>query len=70
MFFFVRFLFHGTSSSKVDDKVIFPLDNLDMGDYLGGRKLGPHLYGLYGVVCHMGGQHSLLCIVHVNRLSV
>uniref|UniRef100_A0A6A7FRF5 ubiquitinyl hydrolase 1 n=1 Tax=Hirondellea gigas TaxID=1518452 RepID=A0A6A7FRF5_9CRUS len=49
-----RFLFHGTSSSKVDDKVIFPLENLDMSDYLGGRKLGPHLYNLYGVVCHMG----------------
>ncbi|KAF2366092.1 Peptidase C19 ubiquitin carboxyl-terminal hydrolase, partial [Trinorchestia longiramus] len=49
-----RFLFHGTSSSKLDDKVIFPIENLDMGEYFGGRSPGPQLYNLYGVVCHVG----------------
>ncbi|XP_018014152.1 uncharacterized protein LOC108671170 [Hyalella azteca] len=49
-----RFLFHGTSSSKLDDKVIFPVENLDMREYFGGRCSGPQLYNLYGVVCHVG----------------
>ena len=51
-----RFLFHGTMSSKVDDKVLFPLENLCMDDYFGGRKIGPHIYNLYGVVSHIGSM--------------
>ncbi|KAK7074137.1 hypothetical protein SK128_019422 [Halocaridina rubra] len=49
-----RFLFHGTTSTKLDDKVIFPLDGLNVSDYVAGDASSSHLYNLYACVCHMG----------------
>ncbi|CAL4074733.1 unnamed protein product, partial [Meganyctiphanes norvegica] len=44
----------GTMSTKLDDKVIYPLDGLDVSDYVAGQADGTHTYNLYGVVCHTG----------------
>ncbi|KAK4307464.1 hypothetical protein Pmani_020768 [Petrolisthes manimaculis] len=49
-----RFLFHGTMSTKLDDKVIFPLDALDLSDYVACEPGSSQLYNLYACVCHMG----------------
>ncbi|XP_045121962.1 uncharacterized protein LOC123510698 [Portunus trituberculatus] len=49
-----RFLFHGTMSTKLDDKVIFPLDGLDLSDYVAGDTNTNQQYNLYACVCHMG----------------
>lgn len=49
-----RFLFHGTMSTKLDDKVIFPLDGLDLSDYVASETSTSQLYNLYACVCHMG----------------
>lgn len=50
-----RFLFHGTMSTKLDDRVIFPLDGLDLSDYVAGESNTSQQYNLYACVCHMGG---------------
>nr|XP_053639108.1 ubiquitin carboxyl-terminal hydrolase 11-like isoform X2 [Cherax quadricarinatus] len=49
-----RFLFHGTMSTKLDDRVIFPLDGLDVSDYVASGASISQLYNLYACVCHMG----------------
>ncbi|XP_042861119.1 uncharacterized protein LOC122246550 [Penaeus japonicus] len=49
-----RFLFHGTMSTKLDDKVIFPLDGLDVSDFVSRETSTSQLYNLYACVCHVG----------------
>ncbi|KAG7159460.1 Ubiquitin carboxyl-terminal hydrolase 10-like 2, partial [Homarus americanus] len=49
-----RFLFHGTMSTKLDDKVIFPLDGLDVSDYVASENGSRKMYNLYAYVCHTG----------------
>ncbi|XP_068239459.1 uncharacterized protein [Palaemon carinicauda] len=49
-----RFLFHGTTSTKLDDKVIYPLDGLNVSDYVVSDTSSSYLYNLYACVCHMG----------------
>ncbi|KAB7496968.1 Ubiquitin carboxyl-terminal hydrolase 9 [Armadillidium nasatum] len=53
-----RFLFHGTVSTKVDDKVLFPIDGLNLSDFVVGEQHTPLLYNLYSCVCHMGVAHA------------
>ncbi|XP_064639050.1 uncharacterized protein LOC135494727 isoform X2 [Lineus longissimus] len=53
-----RFVFHDLSSSKIDNKVSFPLENLDLHDYLSGPANKELLYDLKGCVCHFGGVNS------------
>lgn len=43
-------------NTKLDDKVIFPLDGLDLSDYVAGETNTSQLYNLYACVCHMGGE--------------
>lgn len=53
-----RFVFHELSSTKVDNKVIFPLDNLDLCQFISGPKIKNLIYKLYSLVCHFGGASS------------
>lgn len=51
-------------STKLDDKVIFPLDGLDLSDYVAGETNTNQQYNLYACVCHMGGK-CLLRIIYI-----
>ncbi|XP_052783368.1 uncharacterized protein LOC128219583 [Mya arenaria] len=53
-----RFVFHELSSTKVDNKVVFPLDNLDLNTFISGPNTKNLDYNLYSLVCHFGGAHS------------
>ncbi|KAK3576537.1 hypothetical protein CHS0354_018043 [Potamilus streckersoni] len=53
-----RFVFHELSSTKVDSKVVFPLDNLDLSHFISGPKPKQLKYDLYSAVCHYGGANS------------
>lgn len=44
-------------STKLDDRVIFPLDGLDLSDYVAGETNTNQQYNLYACVCHMGGEY-------------
>ena len=51
-----RFVFHEFSSSKIDNKVIFPLENLDLSEYISGPITNKMFYDLQSCVCHFGGM--------------
>lgn len=59
-----RFVFHDNSSSKLDNRVEFPLTGLslqpyiDRGDVNNGDDNEDYTYDLYGVVCHFGSASS------------
>ncbi|XP_064615104.1 uncharacterized protein LOC135479234 [Liolophura sinensis] len=53
-----RFVFHELSSTKIDNKVVFPLDNLDLSEFLSGPRTKQLLYDLHGIVCHFGGANA------------
>ncbi|XP_060563372.1 LOW QUALITY PROTEIN: uncharacterized protein LOC132722815 [Ruditapes philippinarum] len=53
-----RFVFHELSSTKVDNKVVFPIDNLDLNCFISGPKTKNLMYNLYSLVCHFGGANS------------
>ncbi|KAL4220399.1 hypothetical protein ACF0H5_020802 [Mactra antiquata] len=53
-----RFVFHEFTSTKVDNKVMFPLDNLDLNGFISGPKTKNLMYNLYSLVCHFGGANS------------
>ncbi|XP_045201160.2 uncharacterized protein LOC123554858 [Mercenaria mercenaria] len=53
-----RFVFHELSSTKVDNKVVFPIDNLDLNEFISGPKTKNLMYNLYSLVCHFGGANS------------
>jgi hypothetical protein len=52
-----RFIYHGLSSTKVDTPVIFPIENLDLADYMAGPEMNGSnqpTYDLQSCVCHFG----------------
>jgi len=71
-----RFVFHNNSSSKLDNKVEFPLNGLSLQPYIDSSDMynnnsdnNDYSYDLYGVVCHFGGVssgHYTAYTKHVN----
>lgn len=57
--FFFRFVFHDYNSTKLENKVIFPKNDLDLTDYQCGPIEKPMQYDLVGCVCHTGGYNLL-----------
>ena len=53
-----RFVFHELSGTKVDCAVQFPIDNLDLQQFISGPKTKDLQYSLYSCVCHFGGKTS------------
>ena len=51
-----RFVFHELMSTKIDNKVVFPLENLDLSCYLSGPEADNMLYDLQACICHFGGK--------------
>ena len=57
-----RFVFHDNTSSKLDNRVEFPLSGLSLRPYVDASAtsvfdaVDPLHYDLYGVVCHFGSQ--------------
>ena len=62
-----RFVFHELSSSKIDNKVIFPLENLDLSEYISGPITNKMFYDLQSCVCHFGG---MVCQLYVGSKLV
>ena len=54
-----RFVFHDLASTKIDSEVIFPVENLDLTDYISGPHTDDLLYDLQACVCHFGGKEWL-----------
>ena len=56
-----RFVFHELIGTKIDNKVTFPLENLDLSDYISGPRLtsASLRYDLQSFVCHFGGRCRL-----------
>lgn len=52
---FDRFVFHNGMSTKLDDKVTYPLNGL-LVSATGSHQEAPHVYNLYACVCHYGGK--------------
>ena len=63
--FFFRFVFHDNSSSKLDNRVEFPLSGLNLQPYVASVDISSNsdntgddcMYDLYGVVCHFGSKY-------------
>lgn len=58
MVYLKRFVFHEFSGSKVDERVDFPLEGLDLGPFVSGPGRGSSaacLYDLHAYICHFGG---------------
>ncbi|XP_077513201.1 ubiquitin carboxyl-terminal hydrolase 11-like isoform X12 [Amblyomma americanum] len=56
MVYLKRFVFHELSGgSKVDERVEFPLEGLDLGPFVSGPCPGLLLYDLHAYICHTGG---------------
>jgi hypothetical protein len=53
-----RFVYHELSSTKIDNKVVFPLDGLDLSNYISGPATSELTYDLQSCVCHFGGANS------------
>ncbi|XP_034230105.1 uncharacterized protein LOC117638965 [Thrips palmi] len=49
-----RFVFHNGMSTKLDNKVTYPLNGL-LVSATGSNQETPHVYNLYACVCHYGG---------------
>ncbi|GFQ84296.1 ubiquitin carboxyl-terminal hydrolase 15 [Trichonephila clavata] len=50
-----RFVFHNFVSIKVEDKVSYPLEGLDLSSYSSGPYTEDLIYDLQACVCHFGG---------------
>ncbi|KAH8009697.1 hypothetical protein HPB51_019008 [Rhipicephalus microplus] len=53
-----KFVFHEFSGSKVDERVEFPLEGLDLAPFVSGPKpqaAESLLYDLHAYICHIGG---------------
>lgn len=50
-----RFVFHDFVSIKVEDKVSYPLEGLDLSSFTSGPFTGELIYDLQACVCHFGG---------------
>ncbi|XP_037285873.1 uncharacterized protein LOC119178743 isoform X2 [Rhipicephalus microplus] len=58
MVYLKRFVFHEFSGSKVDERVEFPLEGLDLAPFVSGPKpqaAESLLYDLHAYICHIGG---------------
>lgn len=53
-----RFVYYELSSTKIDCKVKFPVDDLDLSNYASGPQRENLTYELQSCVCHFGGAHS------------
>lgn len=53
-----RFVFHDYTSIKLDEKVAFPLDGLDLSSYASGPISDDLIYDLQACVCHVGNLSS------------
>ena len=55
--FFPRFVFHQAMSTKLDNRVLFPIDDMDVGDYMNVTDSDEDLiYDLQSAVNHYGGE--------------
>lgn len=57
-----RFVFHDLVSTKIDSKVVFPVENLDLSDCVSGPEVDDLVYDLQACVCHFGGVYGPLII--------
>ncbi|KAH6937600.1 hypothetical protein HPB50_001889 [Hyalomma asiaticum] len=58
MVYLKRFVFHEFSGSKVDERVEFPLEGLDLAPFVSGpepQAAESLLYDLHAYICHIGG---------------
>lgn len=53
-----RFVYQDLSSTKVDTKVIFPKEGMDVRGFLSGPSSSGLVYDLYSIVCHFGGASA------------
>ncbi|GFR71589.1 ubiquitin carboxyl-terminal hydrolase 4 [Elysia marginata] len=53
-----RFVYQDLSSTKVDAKVVFPQEGMDVRGFLSGPSTAGLLYDLHSIVCHMGGASA------------
>ncbi|KAI8770642.1 CAunnamed protein product [Biomphalaria glabrata] len=53
-----RFVYQDLSSTKVDTKVLFPHEGMDVRGFLSGPSSGGLVYDLYSIVCHFGGASA------------
>lgn len=53
-----RFMYQDLSSTKVDTKVIFPQNGMDVRGFLSGPSSHGLVYDLYSIVCHFGGASA------------
>uniref|UniRef100_A0A6B2LD86 ubiquitinyl hydrolase 1 n=1 Tax=Arcella intermedia TaxID=1963864 RepID=A0A6B2LD86_9EUKA len=57
-----RFSYRGNFREKIDDLIDFPLEGLDLGEYVIGPRTVPPIYDLYAVSNHygsmMGGHYT------------
>jgi len=51
-----RFVYHKLSSIKIDNKIMCPLEALDLSDYISGPVSSELVYDLQSCVCHFGGS--------------
>ena len=54
-----RFVYHELSSTKIDSKVVFPVEKLDLSNYTSGPQTDSLTYDLQSCVCHFGGLSLL-----------
>jgi len=52
-----RFLYHKLASIKIDNKVVCPLEALDLSNYISGPVSSELIYDLQSCVCHFGGLY-------------
>ncbi|GFN98221.1 ubiquitin carboxyl-terminal hydrolase [Plakobranchus ocellatus] len=53
-----RFVYQDLSSTKVDAKVVFPHEGMDVRGFLSGPSSSGLLYDLHSIVCHLGGASA------------
>ncbi|XP_071481337.1 uncharacterized protein [Diadema antillarum] len=54
-----RFVFHQAMSTKLDNKVLFPIEDIDVRDYMNVSDIDEELvYDLQSAVCHFGGVNA------------
>ncbi|KRX98228.1 Ubiquitin carboxyl-terminal hydrolase 20, partial [Trichinella pseudospiralis] len=65
-----RFRHEGSSSFKLNNRISFPLEGLDLGPFVQGRSSDLHTYNLIAVISHSGnadgGHYVSYCINHSN----
>ncbi|XP_013415343.1 uncharacterized protein LOC106177185 [Lingula anatina] len=50
-----RFVFHERTSTKIDTKVSFPVEDLDLSTFISGPQTHDLTFDLHACVCHFGG---------------